>query len=129
MANSGKSQQPGGGTKSFSMKMNRVSEIAAAWRGELLPTTIRLVPGAEAQLERVPLTVAGNTLSSRGAEVIFYLRPGKHELALDLKGQEVTLVWVGGGVLGEAPEDPLLVTAGESYAIEISDSEPDPDPT
>lgn len=120
MANSGKSQQPGGDITSFSRKMNRVMEIAAAWRGEVLPTTVRLVAGEETELGVIPVTVGGNTLGFRGGTLTFYLKPGDHLLTLGLDGQEIT------EVNGEAPADPLVLTAGEDYTIEVTDVVPTP---
>lgn len=115
MVNSGKTRQPGGGPLAFGAKLNRVQEIAAAWRGELLRTHISLEAGVATTLGPATVTVGRRSLAFTGPTLQFFLRPGEHEVTLELVGQEVA------EVNGDPVGVPLLVAAGGSYVLTVVD--------
>ena len=99
-SNSGTVMRPGAIAGGTNPKANQVQAIARAWRGEVLQTSVRLVPAdgvASEDLLGASVTIAGRTLLFQGWALPFYLRPGEHGVGLDLEGHVLVTSTVSSG--------------------------------
>ena len=90
MANSGRTNQPGGRGGGRNAAMDTVKDIAAAWRGDRVRTRVTLEGAPD--LDGLGVTIGDRTMVFAGSTLNFYLRPGTHEASLDDEALEVTEV-------------------------------------